>query len=91
MSIHKLYELPLTTKVRKGELFHSAGKFIVCDFTFIVRAVSNPATVAKWNYDGAGGEIRDQNQKIRKPSVIFLSEGFAVVKFRQEGRTSRGI
>lgn len=75
MITHRLSKFPLTTKVRNSELFYFACKFIVCDFTFIVRAVSNPATVDKWNYDGAGGRNSDQN-KIRKPSVIFLLEGF---------------
>jgi len=46
---HKLLKFPLTTKVRNGELFYFARKFIVCDFTFIVRTVSNSATVDKWN------------------------------------------
>jgi len=79
---HKLLKFPLTTKVRNGELFYFARKFIVCDFTFIVRAVSNPATVDKCTmvqrvelYDGTEGRIRIRI-KSENPPVIFLSEGF---------------
>lgn len=65
-------------EVRNGELFHSAREFIVHNFTFIARAVSNPATVDKWNYDGAMGseEENSDRDKTGKPFAIFPLERF---------------